>query len=139
MATRLAHVGIAVRNVRDASSLFSKLLGVPAGGVEEVPGQKVKTIFLPTEGGTIELLEPTSPDSTIARFLERRGEGVHHLSFEVDDVMAEITRLERLGFVLVDKQPRPGVAGSRVAFLHPKSTSGVLIEICEKSNEGHGI
>jgi methylmalonyl-CoA/ethylmalonyl-CoA epimerase len=102
------------------------------GHTEEVSEQKVRATFFKIGEGGIELLEPTSPDSTIAKFIEKRGEGVHHLSFEVDDIDAELARLKREGFQLIDEKPRIGADGYRIAFVHPKSTNGVLVEISER-------
>lgn len=132
MYKRLAHVGIAVRNVNDSASIFSNLFGAEEGHTEEVADQKVKATFFKIGEGGIELLEPTSPDSTIAKFIEKRGEGVHHLSFEVDDIEREIVRLKGAGFQMIDEKPRTGADGYRIAFLHPKSTNGILIEISQK-------
>ena len=133
MYKRLTHVGIAVRNLDHASAVFSGLFGVPREPAEEVPDQKVKVVFFQTGESGIELLEPTSGDSPIGKFLEKRGEGVHHLSFEVEDIDEEIERLEAEGFQLIDHTPRRGAGGYRIAFLHPKSTNGVMIELSEKS------
>ncbi len=132
MYRRLTHVGIAVKNLREASEVFSKLFGRRADHAEEVADQNVNVAFFRIGEGGIELLEATAPDSPIARFIEKRGEGVHHLSFEVDDIEAEIARLKSEGFHMVDERPRTGAEGYRVAFLHPKSTNGVLIEISQK-------
>jgi len=132
MYKRLTHIGIAVKSLEKSSGLFAKLFGMNEGHTEEVADQKVKATFFSIGEGGIELLEPTSPDSTIAKFIEKRGEGIHHLSFEVDDIEAEIARLKREGFTLIDDVPRVGADGFRVAFLHPKSTNGVLIEISQR-------
>ena len=132
MYRRLTHVGIAVRNLGNSTKVFSRLFDMRVAHTEEVSDQKVKaTLFTIGEGG-IELLEPTSPDSPVAKFIEKRGEGVHHLSFEVDDIDAEIDRLKRAGFQMIDEKPRAGADGYRIAFLHPKSTDGVLVEISQK-------
>ncbi len=132
MYKRLTHIGIAVRSLEASGDLFSKLFGMRAGHTEEVQEQKVKATFFSIGEGGIELLEPTSPDSTIAKFIEKRGEGIHHLSFEVDDIEAEIARLKSEGFQMIDDTPRPGADGYRIAFIHPKSTNGVLVEISQK-------
>ena len=134
MYKRLAHIGIAVRSVKQSSSLFAKLFGANVAQTEEVADQKVKAAFFKVGEGGIELIEPTSPDSTIARFIEKRGEGVHHLSFEVDDIKAEIVRLKQEGFQMIDEKPRVGADGYKIAFLHPKSTNGILIEISQKDH-----
>lgn len=132
MYKRLTHIGIAVKSLEASGDLFSKLFGMEAGHTEEVQEQKVKATFFKIGEGGIELLEPTSPDSTIARFIEKRGEGIHHLSFEVDDLDAEIGRLKAEGFQMIDEKPRMGADGYRIAFIHPKSTNGVLVEISQK-------
>jgi methylmalonyl-CoA/ethylmalonyl-CoA epimerase len=132
MYTRLTHIGIAVKDLNRSAELFSKLFGMNEGHSEEVADQKVKATFFKIGEGGIELLEPTSPDSTIAKFIEKRGEGVHHLSFEVDDIEKEIARLKAEGFHMVDEKPRIGADGYRIAFVHPKSTNGVLVEISER-------
>jgi methylmalonyl-CoA/ethylmalonyl-CoA epimerase len=132
MYKRLAHIGIAVNSLEKSSGLFAKLFGKNRGHSEEVADQNVKASFFKIGDSGIELLEPTSPDSSIAKFIEKRGEGVHHLSFEVDDIDREIERLQKEGFQMVDQKPRVGADGYRIAFLHPKSTNGVLIEISQK-------
>jgi methylmalonyl-CoA/ethylmalonyl-CoA epimerase len=132
MYKRLTHIGIAVKDLNTSSDVLSKLFGLPQGHIEEVAEQKVKALFFKIGESGIELLEPTSPDSTIAKFIERRGEGVHHLSFEVDDIEKEIARLKAEGFHMVDEKPRIGADGYRIAFVHPKSTNGVLVEISER-------
>ncbi len=132
MHKRLTHVGIAVKDLDQSATLFARLFGQQPDHTEAVADQKVKVAFFRIGEGGIELLEATSPDSPIARFIEKRGEGVHHLSFEVDDIEAEIARLTAEGFQMVDEKPRIGADGYRVVFLHPKSTNGVLIEISQK-------
>lgn len=132
MYKRLAHIGIAVKDLQASASLFSALFDTRSEHVEEVPEQRVKVAFFRIGDSGIELLEATSPDSPIAKFIEKRGEGVHHLSFEVDDIEAEIARLKNNGFQLIDEIPRIGADGYLVAFLHPRSTNGVLVEISEK-------
>lgn len=132
MYKRLTHIGIAVSDVKKAGDLFAKLFGKAEEHAEEVVEQKVKAVFFRIGEGGVELLEPTSADSPIAKYIEKRGEGVHHLSFEVDDIEAELERLKHEGFRLIDEKPRAGADGYRIAFLHPKSTNGVLVEISEK-------
>lgn len=132
MYKRLTHIGIAVRNLDNSSRLFSKLFGLNQSHTEEVAEQKVKAMFFKIGEGGVELLEPTNPDSPIAKYIEKRGEGVHHLSFEVDDIEREIARLKKEGFQMIDERPRVGADGFRIAFLHPKSTNGVLVEISQK-------
>ena len=131
MIKRLHHVGIAVNSVAESIALFERLLGIKAHSVEEAPCQQVKeAIFRFDEGAEISLLEPTGPDSAIARFLKNRGEGIHHICFEVDDVDEELKAMAGKGIEVIDKQGREGVAG-RIGFLHPKSARGVLIELVQ--------
>ena len=132
MIKRLVHVGVAVKDAAATARLYRELFGFEPAHSEDVPDQKVRTVFFETGGGGVELLQPLAPDSPVARFLERRGEGVHHISFEVDSVEDEIERLKRAGFEMIDEKPRPGAHGYRIAFLHPRSTNGVLIEIGER-------
>jgi len=137
MYKRLTHIGIAVKNLDNSSRVFSKLFGMSQSHTEEVVEQRVKAMFFKIGEGGIELLEPTNPDSTIAKYIEKRGEGVHHLSFEVDDIDAEIARLKKEGFQMIDEKPRVGADGFKIAFLHPKSTNGVLVEIGQKIEKSH--
>ena len=137
MYKRLTHIGIAVKNLDNSSRIFSKLFGMSQSHTEEVVEQRVKAMFFKIGEGGIELLEPTNPDSTIAKYIEKRGEGVHHLSFEVDDIDAEIARLKKEGFQMIDEKPRVGADGFKIAFLHPKSTNGVLVEIGQKIEKSH--
>lgn len=133
MKTQLDHVGIAVRALADALPAFEAALGVTAGPPEVVEDQKVRVVFLQTGQAGIELLEPTSPDGPIGKFVEKRGEGIHHLSFLVPDLEAALARCRASGLQLIDEKPRAGAAGKRIAFLHPKSTNGVLIELAEEA------
>lgn len=133
MKTQLDHVGIAVHSLAQAIPAFEAALGVIAGNAEEVDDQKVRVVFLKTGDPGIELLEPTSPDGPIGKFLAKRGEGIHHLSFEVEDLEEALTRCRAAGLKLIDEQPRKGAAGKLIAFLHPKSTNGVLIELSQAS------
>lgn len=110
-------------------------LGLELSGEETVAEQKVRVAFLPVEGSRIELLEPTAPDSPIAGFLEKRGEGLHHLCFRVDDIVAAMARLRAQGLALLSAEPQTGAHGARVCFIHPKSTGGVLIELWEDAKE----
>lgn len=135
MTTRLDHVGVAVRALAEALPAFEAALGVTATPPEIVPDQKVRVVFLETGQAGVELLEPTSPDGPIGRFVEKRGEGIHHLSFLVNDLEAALARCRAAGLQLIDETPRAGAAGRRIAFLHPKSTSGVLIELAEEIPE----
>lgn len=131
---KLSHVGIAVKDLEKSSQIFSKLFQVKDVKRETVAEQMVNIAFFHVNNASIELTEATSADSPIAKFIEKRGEGVHHLSFEVDDIRAELQRLESEGFQLIDKEPRKGAGGYWIAFVHPKSTNGVLIEISQKMN-----
>ena len=130
-ATRLDHVGIAVRDLGERLALYGAALGLTPSPPEDVPSESVRVVFLPAGDTRLELLEPTSADSPIARFLDRRGEGVHHICLAVPDLDAALDRLRQQGVVLVDEQPRKGAEGSRVAFVHPRGAGGVLIELKE--------
>ena len=128
---RLDHVGIAVRDLRARLELYVGGLGLAVPATEEVPTERIRVAFLPLGDTRLELLEPTAEDSTIARFLDRRGEGIHHICIEVPDLDAALERLRQCGTPLVAGDVRPGAEGSRVAFLHPRGTGGVLIELKE--------
>jgi methylmalonyl-CoA/ethylmalonyl-CoA epimerase len=128
---KLDHIGIAVKSI-DAATIY-EALGLTIDHVETVDTQGVRTAFLSVGDSNIELLEPTGPQSTIARFMEKRGEGIHHICLRVDDIDAELARLKEKGFRLIDDAPVPGAHGCRVAFLHPAAGNGVLIELSEKS------
>lgn len=132
MKTLLDHVGIAVRSIAGALPAFEAALGVHAGPPEEVPDQKVRLVFLKVGDTGIELLEPTAPDGPIGRFLERRGEGIHHLSFQVDDLRVALEGCREAGIELIDEEPRRGAGGRLIAFLNPKSTNWVLIELVQE-------
>lgn len=133
MFTKLLHIGIAVRNLDDSIKLFCRLLETTVIHREAVAAQKVNVAVLPLGDTRLELTEAAAPDSPIAKFIEKRGEGIHHLSFEVDDIRTELQRLEQAGFWLIDREPRLGADGYLVAFLHPKSTNGVLVELSQKA------
>ena len=133
MFKKFLHVGIAVKNLDASLKLFSQLLNNSNIQRETVVDQKVNIAFFRVGDTHIELTEATSPDSPVAKFIEKRGEGVHHLSFEVDDIRAELKRLQNVGFELIDKEPKLGADGYWVAFLHPKSTNGVLVELSQKA------
>ena len=128
---KIEHLGIAVHDLEASNLLFQKLLGVPHYKIEEVESEGVRTSFFKTGPNKIELLEAIDPDSPIAKFLEKRGEGLHHIAFAVDDLEAEISRLVGEGFTVLDKVPKKGADNKLVAFLHPKGTNGVLIELCQ--------
>ena len=129
----LDHIGIAVEDLDAAIDLYREKLGFDVEAIEEVPVFGVKVAFLPLGEGKVELVQPVSGDSAMARFLEKRGPGFHHLCFRVQDIRAELVRLEAAGVRLVDREPREGAHGTLVAFLHPKSTGGVLIELVEQN------
>ena len=135
MFKKLSHIGIAVKDLGSASKVFSRLLNIEHVETEEVPDQQVRLAFFHVGNTSVELTESTSPESAIAMFIEKRGEGVHHLSFEVDDINAELSRLKAEGFQLIDEKPRIGAGGYLIAFIHPKSTNGVLVEISQKAKK----
>ncbi|RYC52325.1 methylmalonyl-CoA epimerase [Flagellimonas olearia] len=132
---KIEHIGIAVKNLEASNILFEKLLGVSHYKMEEVASEGVKTSFFKSGPNKVELLEATTPDSPIAKFLEKRGEGVHHIAFAVDDIVAEIERLKGEGFVILNETPKKGADNKLVAFLHPKGTNGVLVELCQEIKE----
>lgn len=129
----ISHIAIAVRNIQDAEKLYETALGLKVAHREVVEEQGVRASMLETAAGdtTIELLEPIGEKSPIYKFLEKRGEGIHHICFKVDDIESALERLKRQGIELIDEGPRPGVDGTKVAFLHPKALNGVLIELAE--------
>ena len=134
MINKIEHIGIAVKDIKESNILFEKLLGTPHYKIEDVVSEGVKTSFFKTGTNKIELLEATHQDSPIAKFINKKGEGVHHIAFEVDDIVAEIKRLQKEGFTVLNESPKKGADNKMVAFLHPKSTNGVLIELCEEIN-----
>lgn len=129
------HIGIAVRSIEDHRAFYEETLGARYEGVEEVADQKVRVAFFSVgpeaHAVRLELLEPTAPDSTIAQFIEKRGEGLHHIAYTVDDIQQRLDDLKTNGIRLIDETPRPGAHHTRIAFLHPKSSAGVLTELCE--------
>jgi methylmalonyl-CoA/ethylmalonyl-CoA epimerase len=130
MIQAIDHLGIAVRSLDEAIPLYEKALGLACVGREEVPSQRVRTAFFDAGGVHLELLEPTSPDSPVAKFIAERGEGIHHVAFRTDDIGAQLKQAAGAGVRLIHEQPFEGAAGKLVAFLHPKSTRGVLTELC---------
>lgn len=130
--THIEHIGLAVRNLEESIRYWEEVFGLQCYRVEEVADQKVKTAFFKIGDTKIELLEATAPDSPVARFIEKKGEGVHHIAFAVADVGSALRSVEEKGIALIDAQPRPGAEGLEIAFLHPKSTHGVLTEFCSK-------
>lgn len=129
---KIEHIGIAVKDIEVSNLLFEKLLGVPAYKSEAVESEGVITSFFQTGPNKIELLAATNPDSPIAKFLEKKGEGIHHIAFDVVDIVAEVERLKSEGFVVLNEIPKKGADNKLVVFLHPKSTNGVLIELCQE-------
>lgn len=132
------HVGIAVNSLEASLKFYQETLGLPLADIEEVPDQMVRTAIFPTGDSRIELLEPTSPESPIAKFIAKRGEGIHHVAIRVADVRAKLAELEAAGVQLIDREPRIGAGGHKIAFLHPKATGGVLLELCEHCEPGAG-
>ena len=132
MFVNVEHLGIAVKDIAASDELFSKLFNTVPYKHEAVESEGVTTSFFKINQTKIELLEATNPDSTIAKFIEKKGEGIHHVAFEVDDILAEMQRLEKEGFVLLNKSPKQGADNKLVCFLHPKGTNGVLIELCQE-------
>ena len=129
---QIEHIGIAVKNLTASNDLFTRLLGKPPYKLEEVASEGVTTSFFMMGNNKVELLEATKPDSPIAKFIEKRGEGVHHIAFAVKDIRKEMARLEKEGFRLLNTEPKPGADNKLVCFLHPKTTNGVLIELCQE-------
>jgi methylmalonyl-CoA/ethylmalonyl-CoA epimerase len=132
----LNHIGIAVRSIDDHKTFYEGALGLEFEGLEDVPSQKVRVAFFRAGDVRLELLEPTTPDSTVAKFIEKRGEGLHHLAFTVEDIQARIAELRESGLRMIDESPREGSHQMQIAFLHPKSSGGVLTELCEPSVHG---
>ncbi|MAT59920.1 MAG: methylmalonyl-CoA epimerase [Ignavibacteriae bacterium] len=131
----IEHIGIAVKNLDEAINYYENILGMKCYAVEEVTDQKVKTAFFMVGQTKIELLESIADDGPIAKFIEKKGEGIHHLAFNVDDVAESLKNVEEKGIQLIDKAPRKGAEGLSIGFLHPKSTYGVLTEFCGKPKE----
>jgi methylmalonyl-CoA/ethylmalonyl-CoA epimerase len=132
---KISHLGIAVRSIEDSLKLYTDVFGLQLAGTEVVPEQKVKVAFLPVGESRIELLEATEPDSAVAKFIEAKGEGIQHIAFQVENVEKAIEAAKELGMRMIDEKPRKGAGGARIAFMHPKSTYGVLIELCEHSED----
>lgn len=131
MPKKIEHIGIAVKDLKHSNKLFEKLLGVSHYKIEQVSSENVNTSFFRLGTQKLELLEATDANSPIAKFIEKHGEGIHHIAFKVDDIEAEIQRLKHEGFEMVHGQPKLGADHMRIAFLHPKSTNGVLVELCQ--------
>ena len=133
--SHIEHIGIAVKSLDEAIPFYEKVLGLKCYGIEEVADQKVKTAFFHIGQTKIELLESTNPDGPIGKFIEKRGQGIHHIAFAVKDIDAQLKAAEEHGVQLIDKAPRKGAEGLNIAFLHPRSTFGVLTEFCENPNK----
>ncbi len=129
---KIEHIGIAVKNIDESNELFANLFGESHYKMEEVESEGVKTSFFKVGENKIELLEATKKDSPIAKFIAKKGEGIHHIAFDVDDIKSEVKRLTKSGFIVLNETPKYGADNKLVAFLHPKSTNGVLIELCQE-------
>ena len=130
---KIEHIGIAVKDLEASNALFEQLFGAPPYKTEEVASEGVRTSFFQSGPNKIELLEATRPDSPIAKYLEKKGEGMHHIAFDVEDIHAEIARLQNAGFRLLNETPKKGADNKLIAFLHPKSSGGVLVELCQEA------
>lgn len=134
MIKKVEHIGIAVKSLENSNALFAKLFGKEFYKVEAVESEGVSTSFFMLGETKIELLEATQPESAIAKFIEKKGEGIHHIAYEVDDIHAEMTRLKEEGFQLLNTEPKSGADNKLICFLHPKSTNGVLVELCQEKS-----
>jgi len=133
--THIEHIGIAVKNLDESIKYYEEILGLKCYNIEEVKEQKVKTAFFKVGQTKIELLESTDPEGPIGKFIEKKGEGIHHMAFAVENIEEKLEEAEKKGVRLIDKTPRSGAEGLSIAFLHPKSTNGVLTELCEDKNK----
>jgi methylmalonyl-CoA/ethylmalonyl-CoA epimerase len=129
--SHIEHIGIAVKNLKEAIKMYEDLFGLPCYTIEEISDQKIRTAFFRIGQTKIELLESTDPEGPIGKFIEKKGEGVHHIAFAVENLAHALREVKAKGFQLIDKQPRQGAEGLNIVFLHPKSTGGVLLELCE--------
>lgn len=129
---KIEHIGIAVKSIETSNEIFGKLFGTPSYKEESVESEGVRTSFFQVGPNKIELLEATNDDSPIAKFIEKKGEGIHHIAFDVEDITSEVERLKKEGFVVLNEIPKKGADNKWVVFLHPKSTNGVLIELCQE-------
>ncbi len=130
--SRVDHIGIAVKSIEESLAFYQGALGIKCTGTEEVVDQKVITAFLPVGDTEVELLQSTSDEGTIAKFIEKKGEGLHHIAFRVDDIEKALEELKAKGIRLIDETPRLGAGGAKIAFIHPKATNGVLVEISQR-------
>ncbi len=128
---KIDHLGIAVNSIEDGKNIWAEALGLAFEGSETVEEQKVITAFFPVGESEVELLESTAPDGPVAKFLDKKGEGIHHIAFRVENIEAALEELKEKGIRLIDEKPRKGAGGKKIAFLHPKATNGVLVELCE--------
>ncbi len=134
MIKKIEHIGIAVKNLNNSNELFKKLFGESHYKIEKVESEGVNTSFFMLGDTKIELLEATNENSAISKFIEKKGEGIHHIAFEVDDINIEMDRLQNEGFELINKQPKNGADNKQICFLHPKTTNGVLVELCQEKS-----
>lgn len=135
MFKKIDHLGYAVENLQQSIELFQNILNMECKGIEEVAEQRVRVAFFPVGESSIELLEPTSPDSPIAKFLEKKGQGIHHIALAVDDIEAKIAELMANGVKMIDECPRIGAHQAKIAFIHPKCTPGLLVELCQRQED----
>lgn len=135
MIKKVDHIGIAVKSLEDTLSFYTEVLKLPLLAIEEVQSQQVKVAFLQAGETKLELLEPMSADSTIAKFIEKRGEGIHHVALGVESIEERIAEMKEQGIRMIDEAPRPGAGGADIAFMHPKAAHGVLVELCEKKGK----
>jgi methylmalonyl-CoA/ethylmalonyl-CoA epimerase len=131
--TAIDHIGIAVSSIEESLKFWEMALGIKCTGIEEVAEQKVKTAFLPLGDTEVELLEATDPESPVAKFIEKKGEGIHHLAIRVENLEEALEKMKALGLKLIDEKPRYGAGGAKIAFVHPKTAGGVLLELSERN------
>ena len=129
---KIDHLGIAVNSIEDGKDFWSGVLGLDFEGAETVTEQKVTTAFFPVGESEVELLESTAPDGPVAKYIEKRGQGIQHIAFRVENIEEALAELKEKGVQLIDQQPRIGAGGAKIAFLHPKATAGVLVELCQR-------
>lgn len=132
---KIDHIGVAVKSIEEGKYFWANALGLKFEGVETVVEQKVTTAFFPVGESEIELLESTAPDGPVASYIEKRGEGIQHVAFRVPNIEAALNELKEQGIRLIDEKPRKGAGGAKIAFLHPKSTNGVLVELCQRDDQ----
>lgn len=135
MIEKIDHIGIAVKNLEEQVKLYRDILGVKVSEIQLGTGGRNKLVFVDAGGTELELLQDTTNDGTIAKFITNRGEGIHHIAYKVDNIVETLTRLKEKGIALIDVKPRPGARGSQVAFIHPKATFGVLVELCQEAEK----